>query len=140
MDGVNQGAALILASAGKARALGVDPAQWVFVHGCAEANEKLPVSDRVDYASSPAIRVNARKAFAMAGIAVDAVDFIDLYSCFPSAVEAACAALGLACDDPRGLTVTGGLPFFGGPGNNYSMHAIAAMAARFAGSPEVTAW
>ena len=135
MDGVNQGAALILASAGKARALGVDPAQWVFVHGCAEANEKLPVSDRVDYASSPAIRVNARKAFAMAGIAVDAVDFIDLYSCFPSAVEAACAALGLACDDPRGLTVTGGLPFFGGPGNNYSMHAIAAMAGKVRGKP-----
>ncbi len=135
MDGVNQGAALILASAGKARALGVDPAKWVFVHGCAEANEKLLVSDRVDYASSPALRMNARKALAMAGIALDAIDFIDLYSCFPSAVETACAALGLACGDPRGLTVTGGLPFFGGPGNNYSMHAIATMAGKLRKKP-----
>ena len=36
-------------------------------------------------------------------------------------------ALGLSPTDPRGLTVTGGLPFFGGAGNNYSMHAIASM-------------
>ncbi|MXZ31976.1 MAG: hypothetical protein F4Z20_00840 [Gammaproteobacteria bacterium] len=63
----------------------------------------------------------------MAGKSVADMDYIDLYSCFPSAVEIACAELGLAPDDPRGLTVTGGLPFFGGPGNNYSMHAIATM-------------
>ncbi len=135
MDGVNQGAALILTSVGKARELGIDPAKWVFVHGCAEANEKLLISDRVNYESSPAIRTNARKAFAMAGIALDDIDFIDLYSCFPSAVEAACGALGLAYGDPRGLTITGGLPFFGGPGNNYSMHAIAAMTGKVRGKP-----
>ncbi|MCY4264974.1 MAG: acetyl-CoA acetyltransferase, partial [Gammaproteobacteria bacterium] len=35
--------------------------------------------------------------------------------------------LGVPLDDPRGLTLTGGLPFFGGPGNNYSMHAIASL-------------
>ncbi len=55
---------------------------------------------------------------------------IDLYSCFPSAVEAATAALGLATDDRRGLTVTGGLPYFGGPGNNYTTHAIATLTDR----------
>lgn len=135
MDGVNQGAALLLTSVGKARRLGIDPAKWVFVHGCAEANEKLPIGDRVNYESSPAIATNAGKAFAMAGLTLDAIDFIDLYSCFPSAVEAACDALGLAYDDPRGLTVTGGLPFFGGPGNNYSMHAIATLAGKLRGSP-----
>ena len=31
----------------------------------------------------------------------------------------------LADDDPRGLTLTGGLPYFGGPGNSYSLHGIA---------------
>ena len=50
---------------------------------------------------------------------------IDLYSCFPAPVFNICDGLGLRPDDPRGLTVTGGLPFFGGAGNNYSMHAIA---------------
>jgi acetyl-CoA C-acetyltransferase len=30
-------------------------------------------------------------------------------------------------DDPRGLTITGGLPYFGGPGNNYVTHSIAEM-------------
>src|SRR5207249_2112137 len=53
--------------------------------------------------------------------------FFDLYSCFPAAVEIACREIGLAEDDPRGLTITGGLPYFGGPGNNYVTHAIAEM-------------
>ena len=125
-DSVNQGAALVMTSVGKARELGIDPGRWVYLHGCAEAREKL-VSERANYHSSPAIRANAATAFDMAGKTVADMDFIDLYSCFPSAVEIARKELGLAGDDPRGLTVTGGLPFFGGPGNNYSMHAIATM-------------
>ncbi len=125
-DSVNQGAALVMTSAGKARELGIDPGRWVYPHGCAEAREKL-VSERANYRSSPAIRANSATAFDMAGKTVADMDFIDLYSCFPSAVEIARKELGLAGDDPRGLTVTGGLPFFGGPGNNYSMHAIATM-------------
>ena len=59
----------------------------------------------------------------------------DLYSCFPSAVEVACEEFGLAEDDPRGLTVTGGLPYFGGPGNNYVTHAIAEMVSRVRAAP-----
>ena len=127
MDGVNMGAAVIMTSVGKARQLGIDPARWIFLHGCAEANEKILMSHRVNYHSSPALRVAARQAFAMAGKTVAEMNHIDLYSCFPSAVEIACDALELACFDERGLTVTGGLPFFGGPGNNYSLHGIATM-------------
>ena len=63
----------------------------------------------------------------MAGIKLEDISYFDFYSCFPSAVQIACGELGLDLDDFRGLTVTGGLPFFGGPGNNYSMHAIATM-------------
>ena len=62
-----------------------------------------------------------------AGIAADDLGLIDLYSCFPIAVEVAAKGLGIELDDPRGLTITGGLPFFGGPGNNYSLHAIATL-------------
>ena len=127
MDGVDQGAAVVMTSVGQAKRLGIDPARWVFLHGCAEASEKLLVTERVNYFSSPAMAINSAKALAMAGIEMADIDLIDIYSCFPSAVEVACAALGIQTNDSRGLTLTGGLPFFGGPGNNYSMHAIATL-------------
>ncbi len=127
MDGVNQGAAVIMTSVGKARQLGIDPAKWIFLHGCGEANEKLMVSERMNYTSSPAIGVNVRQALAMAGKSIEDMQYIDIYSCFPSAVAIACSELGIKATDERGLTLTGGLPFFGGPGNNYSMHAIASL-------------
>ena len=136
MDGVDQGAAVVMTSVGRAKALGVDPARWVFLHGCAEASEKLLVTERVNYFSSPAMRINSERAFAMAGKTIADMDLIDIYSCFPSAVELACSALRLETSDPRGLTLTGGLPFFGGPGNNYSMHAIAALLPRLRAQPD----
>ena len=77
----------------------------------------------------------ARQALAMAGRSLDDIAWFDLYSCFASAVEVACAEIGLAEDDPRGLTVTGGLPFFGGPGNNYVTHAISEMMRRLRAAP-----
>ncbi|MFK7863109.1 MAG: acetyl-CoA acetyltransferase [Pseudohongiellaceae bacterium] len=126
-DSVNQGAAVIMTSVAKARALDIDPTKWVFLHGCGEANDKIMVTDRVNYHSSPALKLNSKKAFQMAGKTIEDMSFMDIYSCFPSAVEVACEALGLQFNDNRGLTVTGGLPFFGGPGNNYSMHGIATM-------------
>ena len=63
----------------------------------------------------------------MAGLSLKDIGTFDLYSCFPSAVEIGCQELGLAEDDPRGLTITGGLPYFGGPGNNYVTHSISHM-------------
>jgi acetyl-CoA C-acetyltransferase len=134
-DGVDQGAAVVLTSVGRARSLGIPSERWVFLHGCADAAEPL-MSEREDYTRCPAIGVMTERAFAMARTTIDDVTAIDLYSCFPSAVEVACAELGLAENDQRGLTVTGGLPFFGGPGNNYSMHAIAEMAWRLRGKPD----
>ena len=135
MDRVNQGAAVIMTSVGKAKELEIDPAKWVFLHGCAEANEKIMVTERINFHSSPAIRLNSSKAFEMAGKTINDMDYIDLYSCFPSAVEIACDELDLGYDDPRGLTVTGGLPFFGGPGNNYSLHGIATMVPELRAKP-----
>ena len=74
----------------------------------------------------------------MAGKTLDEIDYFDIYSCFPAAVAIACDELGLDRLDHRGLTVTGGLPFFGGPGNNYSMHAIASMVEQLREAPEPT--
>lgn len=132
---VDQGGAFIMMSVGKAKALGVDPSRWVFIHGCADLNDIWNVSERIDFHSSPAIRLAAKKAFAMAGWTMDEIDYLDLYSCFPAVLQIACDELGLAHDDPRGLTVTGGLPYFGGAGNCYVICSIAEMMTRLRAKP-----
>ena len=124
---VDQSAGVIVASVKKARELGVPESQWVYLHGCADAADLWHPTDRQNFHSSPAMRLSGKRAFEMAGIGLDRIDYIDLYSCFPVAVEVGAEELGLSLDDPRGLTVTGGLPYAGGPGNNYVMHSIAVM-------------
>lgn len=126
-DQANQGAAVLMTSVGRARALGVPEDRWIYLHGGADVRERT-VIERQDLSASPASVLAAKAALKAAGTGLDGIDIIDLYSCFPVAVFNICDGLGLAPDDPRGLTVTGGLPFFGGAGNNYSMHAIAEMA------------
>ncbi|MEL7044943.1 MAG: acetyl-CoA acetyltransferase, partial [Pseudomonadota bacterium] len=124
---VDQAAALVLTTVGKAKALGIDREHWVYLRGAASAHDRWFISERVNLHASPALAAAAREALRQAGMGLDELQFFDLYSCFPSAVEVACGALGLTPDDPRGLTVTGGMSLFGGPGNNYSLHAIATM-------------
>jgi acetyl-CoA C-acetyltransferase len=136
---VDQAAAVLMTSVAGARQLGVPPSRWVYLRGCADAHDHWFVSDRVNYYSSPALRRVGETALAMAGLAVDAIDYFDLYSCFPSAVQIGRDMLGLAPDDRRPLTVTGGLPYHGGPGNNYSMHAIATMMAKLRERPGTSA-
>ena len=134
-DNVDQAAALIIMSSAKADALGIASEKRVYLHGSADTCDKWLVSERVNYHSSPAIRVGAAQALDMAGRTAAEMDFFDLYSCFPASVQIAADEIGLAHDDPRRLTVTGGLPYFGGPGNNYSMHAIAEMMGRLRAQP-----
>ena len=57
---------------------------------------------------------------------VNDVDHVDVYSCFPVAVQVGANEIGLSQSRP--LTVTGGLTFNGGPLNNYVMHSVARMA------------
>jgi acetyl-CoA C-acetyltransferase len=133
---VDQGAALLVTSAAEARALGIPAARWVHVAGGADATEEpWFFSERPRLDASAALRSAALRALARAGTSSDAIDALDLYSCFPCAVEIACQELGIDPLGPRALTVTGGLPYHGGPGNNYSMHAIARMAERLRASP-----
>lgn len=124
-NAVEQGAAVILCSAERAEALGVPRDRWVFPHSGTDAHDHYFVSNRDDLGTSPAIRLAGRVALDLAGIAVDALAHVDLYSCFPSAVQIAAQELGISTD--RQLTVTGGLSFAGGPWNNYVMHSIATM-------------
>jgi len=132
---VDQSAGVILASEAKARALGVPEEKWVYLHGCADAADLWFPLDRQNFHSSPAMRLTGQQALEMAGVTLADIDFIDLYSCFPVAVEIGAEELGLALDDPRGLTVTGGLPYAGGPGNNYAMHSIATLMGKLRAKP-----
>jgi acetyl-CoA C-acetyltransferase len=123
-DTVNQGAAAVLMSVEAARRLGVPEEKWVYLHGHADLIEQAML-DRVDLGAGPASVMAAHEALRVAGVGVDDIATFDLYSCFPFPVFVICEALGLDGDDPRGLTLTGGLPYFGGPGNSYSLHGIA---------------
>ncbi|HVV10494.1 acetyl-CoA acetyltransferase [Amycolatopsis sp.] len=133
-DKVNQGAAVLVMSIAAAERLGVPREKWVFLHGHADLRER-PLMQRADLSSGPASVLAAQHALDLAGLDVAELSTIDLYSCFPIAVSNICDGLGLKPDDPRGLTLTGGLPFFGGAGNNYSMHAIAETVQRMRAEP-----
>jgi len=133
---VNQASAVILTTVAKAKAMGVNQDKWIFLHGCADLQEIWHLSERRDYHSSPALKETARAALDMAGKTVDDIGFFDIYSCFPSAVQIALDELGISHDDSRPLTQTGGLPYFGGPGNSYSLHAIAQMMLTLRENPE----
>lgn len=132
---VDQSAAVIMTSVAEAKRLGVPKDKWVYLHGCADAKDHWFVLERVNYHSSPAISRVGRESFAMAGKTVADMRHFDIYSCFPSAVQIAKQELALPEVDEIPLTVTGGLPYFGGPGNNYVMHSIAEMAQRLRAHP-----
>ena len=129
-DRVNQAAAVILTTVGNAQELGIPESNWVYLHGYANLTERS-LMERADLGESPAAKLALNGALEAANVTADDIAHFDFYSCFPIAVfNAACDGLGLQSDDRRKLTMTGGLPYFGGPGNNYSMHAIATMVER----------
>ncbi|MDQ2636717.1 MAG: acetyl-CoA acetyltransferase, partial [Actinomycetota bacterium] len=133
---VDQGAALLLGSADKATQLQIPTDRWVFPYAGTDAHDTYDIGERAEFCTSPAIRIGGRRALELADIGIDDIDAVDVYSCFPSAVQVAANELGLPLGDPdRALTVTGGLTFAGGPWNNYVTHSIATMAAHLAANP-----
>jgi len=121
---VNQGAAVLVTSLAAARTAGVAD-MAVFCWSGAEATEVWFPTARPHLASSAGLHAACSAALSAAELGVDDIGAFDLYSCFPCAVEMGVEALGIAPHDTRGLTTTGGLPYFGGPGNNYSLHGVA---------------
>lgn len=133
---VDQGAALVLLSAGAAEAANVSRDRWVFPWSAAECNDVFMPSERPDVSRSPGIAAAARAALAATWRGIDDVALFDLYSCFPCAMQMGAEALGIDPFDARGLTVTGAMPYFGGPGNNYVSHSIAVMVDRCRRDPD----
>lgn len=125
-DGVDLAGAVILTSAGKARELGISDDRMIWLCGAGEGKEPT-YSERANLSGSDAQIFAVNAALDQAGLQASDLGPIDIYSCFPCAVFAAVDTMGLP-DRPLGdYTLTGGLTFFGGPGNCYSLHSIAAM-------------
>src|ERR1700756_2079752 len=133
---VDQGAALVLPWVEQATRLRVPAERWVYPHAGTDAHDTPAIAERDELHRSTAIRIAGARALELADLGIDDMDYVDLYSCFPSAVQVAAAELGLSVDDSaRPLTVTGGLTFAGGPWNNYVMHSIATMAELLVANP-----
>ncbi len=132
---VDQGAVLILTSVENAERLRIPTERWVFPYAGTDAHDTYLIGERAAFDRSPAIRIAGGRALELAGRGVDDMDFVDVYSCFPSAVQVAARELGLSLDGDRALTVTGGLTFAGGPWNNYVTHSIATMAEHLTATP-----
>ncbi|MBJ18993.1 MAG: acetyl-CoA acetyltransferase [bacterium] len=121
-----QAAGALIASQEMAERLGVPREKWVYWRGGAvEVEDPWHVSERPSFDQAPALGTCHHTALANSGIALDEIDLIDFYSCFPIAVAMASEMLGLDPADPRGFSLTGGLPYAGGPGNSYSFHSLA---------------
>ena len=116
-DAVNQGAAIVMTTVGQAEAMGIARDKWVFLRGHAVAQENLML-DRTDLSRSLAMDIVIDGALNAAGVQASEIDHADIYSCFPCVIDQAAKRLGRQGKD---MTLTGGLPFFGGPGNNLSL-------------------
>ena len=127
------GAAIIVTTARRAALARDGAARPVYFLGgaYAKARQRFMI-DKADFTRSPAMAQALAQAQARAALSVAEIECFDLYSCFPCAVNVARRELGLADADPRPLTLTGGLGFFGGPGSNYALHGIATLAAAIA--------
>ncbi len=132
---VDMAAAVILASAEVADELGVPEERRVYLHGHCYGTDPTDLAEHPSYAEVPGMAATTDEALRLAGTGIDDVAHLDLYSCFPSSLHHAADALGLDPADSRGLTVTGGLPYFGGPGSGYAAHAVATMTDVLRGDP-----
>jgi acetyl-CoA C-acetyltransferase len=133
---VDQAAVILLASAEASTRLAIPQDRWVFPYAGTDSHDTYALGERADYTRSPAIRIAGRRALELAGCGTGDIEFVDIYSCFPSAVQVSAAELDLPVADPqRPLTVTGGLTFAGGPWNNYVTHSIGTLAERLVEKP-----
>ncbi len=132
---VDMAAAAVISSWQEADRLGVPLDRRVPLRGWCHATDSTYVAEHPDLARSPAMAAASAEALRVADCAVDDLAYLDLYSCFASSVDFARDALGLAADDPRGFTVTGGLPYCGGPASNYMSHAVCTMVDRLRNDP-----
>ncbi len=129
---VDQAAAIIVTSAERAADLGVASDRQVFAHAAAESNQMVWLPRRAEMHRWPAFEAVV-EALGLTGPGAIVPSIVDLYSCFPAAVQVQARALGLPIDAP--LTVSGGMTFGGGPLNHSAVQAMVPLVRRLRESP-----
>jgi acetyl-CoA C-acetyltransferase len=124
---VDMAAAVVVATHEAADRLGVPPEQRAYLRGISLAKDPDHLPEHPEMWRSPAMEHVFGEALGKAGIEAGELGHLDLYSCFPSSVRFALDALGshgFEADSVQPPTVTGGLPYFGGPGSGYVTHSL----------------
>lgn len=125
---VDLGAAVILMGEEKSRQYRQPGGQPVyFLAGAYTQDRQQYIIEKSNFTQSPPIQEAVNRSLKRSTLSLDNINCFDIYSCFPCSVSMACRMIGLKNDEKRPLTLTGGLGFFGGPGNNYSLHAVATL-------------
>jgi acetyl-CoA C-acetyltransferase len=130
---VDQAAATIVMATGTADALGIARDRRVFAHAAAESNQMVPLPYRAEIHRWPAFEAVV-EALGLTGPDALVPSVVDLYSCFPAAVQVQARALGRALDPP--LTVSGGMTFGGGPLNHSALQAFVPLVRRLREEPD----
>jgi acetyl-CoA C-acetyltransferase len=125
---VDLAAAVLVCAAEVADRLGVPAERRVHPWALATAKERVAPSGWPSMDRAPSLEMAGRHVLDHTGTDAAALAALDLYSCFPAAVQLGLSAFGVPTDDPRPFTLTGGLPYFGGPGASYGLHGLAAAA------------
>jgi acetyl-CoA C-acetyltransferase len=132
---VDQAAALVMMAAETATSLAAPRDRWVFEHRAAESNFMVPLPRRDELHRWPAFE-RVADALGLTEPGATPPEVVELYSCFPAAVQVQAAALGLPLDRP--LTVSGGMTFGGGPLNNSVLQAMVPFARQLRDRPDAT--
>lgn len=122
---VNQGAAVIVASLAKARAMGVPEDRLIYIGPGAAAHEPADFLARDGYNSSSSMNVSIQRTLALNNRNASDLDCVELYSCFPCVPKMARRVLSWPLEKRH--SVYGGLTFGGGPIGNCMTHAIVTM-------------
>ena len=120
---VNQSSALILTSEEIANKLNISSSKRVYPLISSETNHMIGLIQRPQMTNPLGLRLAAEFILETAKKNKIFPTIYELYSCFPVAVQMFSQSLNL-CDEIN-KTITGGMPFAGGPLNNYMLHASA---------------
>ncbi len=118
---VNQSCAIIICSEKLADKLNIPIEKRVYPLASSETNHMVSTLQRPNLIDPIGMKLAANFILDVCKKNKLKVNDYDLYSCFPVAVQMFAKSLGLKIDDQ--ITVTGGMPFAGGPLNSYVLHS-----------------
>ena len=122
---VNQSVAILVCSEAKAADLGLDRARWIYPVSAGQSRHVVPLAQKRQLHSHPGTVLSGERAFALAGASPADLVAAELYSCFPAAIQ--CFARDLRLSEECPWTVTGAMPYAGGPFNHASLEGVARM-------------